>query len=96
MTLFLFPLVLPPVSPDQCQSDPTERSPSLEDFPVSSTVALENLPDSCSREVLVLLIENISGVSEEGFSLELVRESHVAVVTFSDPKGMFFTIYYYL
>ncbi|KAL6472153.1 hypothetical protein MHYP_G00183410 [Metynnis hypsauchen] len=74
---------------DESQSEPpTEelRKDSLRNPPQSSAVVLENLPDDLSREVLVLLIENISGVSDEEFFLELIRGSNVAVVTFNDPN----------
>uniref|UniRef100_H2MSK5 Poly [ADP-ribose] polymerase n=1 Tax=Oryzias latipes TaxID=8090 RepID=H2MSK5_ORYLA len=36
-----------------------------------------------SRDLLMMLVENISGENENDFSLEILWESHVAVVTFS-------------
>ncbi|XP_036450537.1 LOW QUALITY PROTEIN: protein mono-ADP-ribosyltransferase PARP14-like [Colossoma macropomum] len=78
---------LPPnVSPDGIQSDPAEESlkDCLEDPPQSNNVALEKLPDSFSKDVLVLLLEKISGVPEKEFTLELIRESNIAVVIFND------------
>ncbi|XP_036451403.1 protein mono-ADP-ribosyltransferase PARP14-like [Colossoma macropomum] len=81
--------VHPNFGPDESQSEPpTEKLPkdSLRNPPRSGAVVLEKLPDDMSGEVLVLLIENISGVSDEEFFLELIRGSNVAVVTFNDPN----------
>ncbi|KAL6472150.1 hypothetical protein MHYP_G00183380, partial [Metynnis hypsauchen] len=72
--------VQPYVEPDESQKDPPEECPK------SSAVVLENVPQKFSREALVLLVENISGVSEKEFSLELIRELQSAVVTFNDPN----------
>ncbi|KAL6472152.1 hypothetical protein MHYP_G00183400 [Metynnis hypsauchen] len=80
---------LPPnLGPDGIQRDPAEESlkDSLKDPPQSNTVALEKLPDSFSKDVLVLLLEKISGVPEKEFTLELITESNIAVVIFNDLK----------
>uniref|UniRef100_A0A3P9H6L6 Poly [ADP-ribose] polymerase n=1 Tax=Oryzias latipes TaxID=8090 RepID=A0A3P9H6L6_ORYLA len=51
-------------------------------------VVLENVSEETSRDVLMMLVENISGVEEEDFSLEIHLESNSAVVTFNNPTGM--------
>uniref|UniRef100_A0AAR2JBB2 Poly [ADP-ribose] polymerase n=1 Tax=Pygocentrus nattereri TaxID=42514 RepID=A0AAR2JBB2_PYGNA len=74
---------------DESQADQlTEPSPkdSLGDSPQPGAVVLENLPDNFYKEVLALLVENISNASEEDYFLEIIRESNVAVVTFNDPS----------
>ncbi|XP_036450536.1 protein mono-ADP-ribosyltransferase PARP14-like [Colossoma macropomum] len=74
---------------DESQADrSTKPSPgdSLGDSPQSGAVVLEKLPDNVSKEVLALLVENISDASEEDYFLETIRESNVAVVTFNDPS----------
>ncbi|RVE68799.1 hypothetical protein OJAV_G00095040 [Oryzias javanicus] len=45
-------------------------------------VVLENISDNLSRDLLLLMVETISGVNENNFSLEIIWESHAAVVTF--------------
>ncbi|XP_062393412.1 LOW QUALITY PROTEIN: protein mono-ADP-ribosyltransferase PARP14-like [Sardina pilchardus] len=47
-----------------------------------NVVAVENIPEDMTREVLGLIVENISGVSEDDYSMEMIYESHAAVVTF--------------
>ncbi|KAL7848452.1 hypothetical protein AOLI_G00231700 [Acnodon oligacanthus] len=77
------------VDTDESQADhSTEPSPkdSLGDSPQTGAVVLEKLPDNFSKEVLALLVENISNASEEDYVLEIIRESNVAVVTFNDPS----------
>ncbi|KAI4893217.1 hypothetical protein NFI96_030863 [Prochilodus magdalenae] len=69
----------------ESQTDPAISEPSLEGSPRSCAVVLEELPDNFSKDVLVLLVENISGVSEEEYFLEMISELNVAVVTFNDP-----------
>ncbi|XP_026883853.2 protein mono-ADP-ribosyltransferase PARP14-like isoform X1 [Electrophorus electricus] len=73
---------------EENQSTPgTEALPTgrLEDLPQSAAVVLEKIPRNLSREIVVLLVENISGLSEEEFLLELIFESNTAVVTFNGP-----------
>ncbi|RXN11597.1 poly [ADP-ribose] polymerase 14-like protein [Labeo rohita] len=53
----------------------------------SSAVVLENLSDDAKQEVLVLLVENISRLPENEFSLELIPEIRKAVVTFKNPSA---------
>ncbi|XP_052423134.1 protein mono-ADP-ribosyltransferase PARP14 [Carassius gibelio] len=53
----------------------------------SSAVVLENLPDDVKQVVLTLLVENISGLSVNDFSMELIPELRKAVVTFINPNA---------
>ncbi|XP_026129260.1 poly [ADP-ribose] polymerase 14-like isoform X1 [Carassius auratus] len=53
----------------------------------TSAVVLENLPDDVNQDVLTLLVENISGLSENDFSMELIPELRKAVVTFKNPSA---------
>lgn len=48
---------------------------------------LENVPDDMSRDVLMMLLENISGSDENSYSLEIIWEFNRAVVTFNKPEG---------
>uniref|UniRef100_A0A803SRQ5 Uncharacterized protein n=1 Tax=Anolis carolinensis TaxID=28377 RepID=A0A803SRQ5_ANOCA len=49
----------------------------------SPLVALRNVEDSITPEVLSLLVENISDLSEENdYQVELIRERNAAVITF--------------
>uniref|UniRef100_A0A671M0P1 Poly [ADP-ribose] polymerase n=2 Tax=Sinocyclocheilus anshuiensis TaxID=1608454 RepID=A0A671M0P1_9TELE len=51
----------------------------------SSAVVLENLPDDVKQDVLSLLVENISSLPENDYSMELIPELRKAVVTFKNP-----------
>lgn len=53
----------------------------------SSAVVLENLPDEIKQDVLTLLVENITSLSENDFTMELIPELRKAVVTFKNPSG---------
>ncbi|KAL0151574.1 hypothetical protein M9458_053123, partial [Cirrhinus mrigala] len=64
------------------QTDVDEKKPQE-----SSAVVLENLPDDIKQEVLALLVENISRLHENDFSLELIPEIRKAVVTFKNPSA---------
>ncbi|NXH18615.1 PAR14 polymerase, partial [Bucco capensis] len=60
----------------------------LEDSPealTSTVVALENVQDRVKDCMLIMLVENISGLSEDDgdFSVEMIPEIHAAVVTFT-------------
>ncbi|KAM9744006.1 protein mono-ADP-ribosyltransferase PARP14-like isoform 2-T2 [Menidia menidia] len=50
-----------------------------------SAVVLQNLSENMSRELLLMLVENLSGLDEKDFSLEVIWESSTAVVLFSQP-----------
>ncbi|NWX20438.1 PAR14 polymerase, partial [Aegotheles bennettii] len=51
----------------------------------SSIVVLENVPETVEDRMLIMLVENISGLSEDegDFSVEMIPEIHAAVVTFT-------------
>uniref|UniRef100_A0A8C2KIW5 Poly [ADP-ribose] polymerase n=1 Tax=Cyprinus carpio TaxID=7962 RepID=A0A8C2KIW5_CYPCA len=53
----------------------------------SSAVVLENLPDDFKQDVLSLLVENISSLPENDYSMELIPELRKAVVTFKNPSA---------
>ncbi|XP_026075337.1 poly [ADP-ribose] polymerase 14-like isoform X2 [Carassius auratus] len=53
----------------------------------SSAVVLENLPDDIKHDLLTLLVEKISSLSENDFSIELIPEIRKAVVTFKNPSA---------
>ncbi|XP_078084308.1 protein mono-ADP-ribosyltransferase PARP14-like isoform X2 [Mustelus asterias] len=52
--------------------------------PQSSVIVLQNLPENASNEMLNLLVENFTGLSEgpNNFSLEILSERNAVVVTF--------------
>ncbi|KAK9968212.1 hypothetical protein ABG768_002547 [Culter alburnus] len=52
----------------------------------SSAVVLEDLPDDFNQDVLTLLVENITSLSENDFGMELIPELRKAVVTFKNPS----------
>lgn len=53
----------------------------------SAGVVLENVADDMSRDLLLMLVENISGLDDSCFSLEIIWESNRAAVTFSNAAG---------
>ena len=76
----------------EAQEDPNSESGpgeggGAEVSPQSSAVVLERVPESMSRDLLLLLVETISGLEEDNFSLEVISETNRAVVTFNNPKG---------
>ncbi|KAM9391547.1 protein mono-ADP-ribosyltransferase PARP14-like [Pholidichthys leucotaenia] len=52
-----------------------------------SAVLLDNISPSLSSDLLSMLVENVSGLDESGYNLEVVWETNKAVVTFNDPAG---------
>uniref|UniRef100_A0A8C6FQ35 Poly [ADP-ribose] polymerase n=1 Tax=Moschus moschiferus TaxID=68415 RepID=A0A8C6FQ35_MOSMO len=65
----------------------SRRSEKEEDTPkecedISSLVAFENLKAYVTDMMLILLVENISGLTYDDFKLEFIRDFNVAVVTF--------------
>ncbi|XP_055792513.1 protein mono-ADP-ribosyltransferase PARP14-like [Salvelinus fontinalis] len=56
--------------------------------PQSSAVVLERVPESMSRDLLLLLVETLSGLEEDNFSLEVISETNRAVVTFNNPNDV--------
>uniref|UniRef100_A0A2K6UMW3 Poly [ADP-ribose] polymerase n=1 Tax=Saimiri boliviensis boliviensis TaxID=39432 RepID=A0A2K6UMW3_SAIBB len=49
---------------------------------ISSSVAFENLKANVTDMMLILLVENISGLANDDFQVEVIRDFDVAVVTF--------------
>ncbi|MEQ2215243.1 hypothetical protein XENOCAPTIV_029545 [Xenoophorus captivus] len=54
---------------------------------LSAAAVLENISENLSKDFLQMLVESISGLEENDFSLEIIWESNMAVVTFSSPAG---------
>nr|XP_056717401.1 protein mono-ADP-ribosyltransferase PARP14-like [Euleptes europaea] len=54
---------------------------------LSSLVVLEDVQETINQCMLILLVENVSGLSEEDrdFSVEIIPEKTVAVITFFKP-----------
>ncbi|KAM4626660.1 protein mono-ADP-ribosyltransferase PARP14-like [Discoglossus pictus] len=54
--------------------------------PLTNEVVLENIQESCTSEMLNLLLENITNLSEDkDFNVEMIPEFCLAVVTFTCP-----------
>ncbi|XP_017345057.1 protein mono-ADP-ribosyltransferase PARP14 [Ictalurus punctatus] len=53
----------------------------------SKAVVLEKMPENFTREVLMILVDSICGLSDNEYFLELISESNTAVVTFNDPSA---------
>ncbi|XP_038559138.1 protein mono-ADP-ribosyltransferase PARP14-like isoform X2 [Micropterus salmoides] len=53
----------------------------------SVAVVLENV-DSMSRDLLSMLVENISGLEDSAYSLEIIWETNRAVITFNSPADV--------
>ncbi|XP_069717592.1 protein mono-ADP-ribosyltransferase PARP14 isoform X2 [Phaenicophaeus curvirostris] len=62
-----------------CQMENAQESPC------SNLVVLENVKETVKDTMLIMLIENISGLSEDegDFNVEMIPEIHAAVVTFT-------------
>ncbi|XP_036075687.1 protein mono-ADP-ribosyltransferase PARP14 isoform X2 [Rousettus aegyptiacus] len=63
------------------------RSEKMENIPnecenIPSLVVFENLNTNVTDIMLILLVENISGLSSDDFQVEVIRDFDVAVVTF--------------
>uniref|UniRef100_A0A3P9PUJ0 Poly [ADP-ribose] polymerase n=1 Tax=Poecilia reticulata TaxID=8081 RepID=A0A3P9PUJ0_POERE len=50
-------------------------------------VVLENVSENLNKDYLQMLVETVSGLDENDFSLEMIWESNLAVVNFSAPTG---------
>ncbi|KAF6120826.1 poly(ADP-ribose) polymerase family member 14 [Phyllostomus discolor] len=67
--------------PDMSEDTKMEDTPKeCENIP--SLVAFENLKENVTDIMLVLLVENISGLTSVDFQVEVIRDFGVAVVTF--------------
>ncbi|XP_027872328.1 protein mono-ADP-ribosyltransferase PARP14-like [Xiphophorus couchianus] len=51
-------------------------------------VVLENVSENLNKDYLQMLVETISGLDENDFSLEMIWESNLAVVNFSVPTDV--------
>nr|XP_055064621.1 protein mono-ADP-ribosyltransferase PARP14-like [Misgurnus anguillicaudatus] len=65
---------------------PTESDPDVKNLEELYAVVLENVADDFTQDVLSLLVENVSGLLEKDFSMELIPELKTAVVTFNIPR----------
>ncbi|KAJ8342171.1 hypothetical protein SKAU_G00320990 [Synaphobranchus kaupii] len=57
------------------------------DLSQARALLVENVPEKLSREVLGMMVESICYVTEEEFSLEMIRDMNTAVVTFNKPSA---------
>ena len=70
----------------------TSQDTKMEDIPrkcdnIPSLVAFENLKENVTDVMLILLVENISGLCSDDFQVEVIRDFDVAVVTFQKYIG---------
>ncbi|KAM6944682.1 protein mono-ADP-ribosyltransferase PARP14-like [Lycodopsis pacificus] len=54
----------------------------------SVAVVLDNVTDDMPRDLLSMLVENVSGLDDNCFSLEIIWESNRAVITFNQPADV--------
>lgn len=71
---------------------PSRRSEKMEDTSeecenTSSSVAFENLKANVTDITLILIVENVSGLSSDAFQVEVLQDFDVAVVTFPTHVG---------
>nr|XP_055064620.1 uncharacterized protein LOC129447068 [Misgurnus anguillicaudatus] len=64
----------------------TRSETNVKNLEESYAVVLENVADDFTQDVLSLLVENVSGLSEKDFSMELIPELKTAVVIFNIPR----------
>ncbi|XP_062392886.1 uncharacterized protein LOC134080453 isoform X2 [Sardina pilchardus] len=53
-----------------------------------NAVVVENISRDLTRDLLGLIVVNIAGVSEDEYTMELIYESRLAVVTFTNPDDV--------
>ncbi|XP_017288568.1 protein mono-ADP-ribosyltransferase PARP14-like [Kryptolebias marmoratus] len=74
--------------PSDSQTPKSESKPGLskqKDSPCARRAAVvENVAENMSTDLLLMLVENVSGSDENHFSLEVIWESRTAVVVFND------------
>ncbi|XP_063060298.1 protein mono-ADP-ribosyltransferase PARP14-like [Engraulis encrasicolus] len=63
------------------QEERTEDQRTEDDYQPKAVV-VENIADNMTRDLLGLIVENISGVGQEAYTMELIYDVCVAVVTF--------------
>lgn len=61
--------------------------PSESEAVQSLAVVLDNVVEHMTRDLLSMLVENVSGLDESSYSLEILQESSRAVITFNSPAG---------
>ncbi|XP_039613232.1 protein mono-ADP-ribosyltransferase PARP14-like [Polypterus senegalus] len=85
--------------PEQAESKgllPNEESEKLKEVtgeessePQCALALVENIHDKISKDVLIMMVENISSLAEgEDFTVELISEINKAVVSFRDGRGI--------
>lgn len=52
-----------------------------------TAIVLGNIQSNMSRDLLSMLVENVSGLDESKYSLEIIWEASAAVATFNVPAG---------
>ncbi|NXL63108.1 PAR14 polymerase, partial [Chordeiles acutipennis] len=74
----------------ETRQEPCQVEDSQESLP-STIVMLENVQDTIKDYMLIMLVENISSLSEDegDFIMERIPEIHAAVVTFTGNTGEF-------
>ncbi|KAM4626867.1 protein mono-ADP-ribosyltransferase PARP14-like [Discoglossus pictus] len=73
-------------NPDSTPEDSSEGAQCGIQEPLISNVVIENVQDSCTPQMLNLLLENISHLKEsQDFHVEMIPEIRLAVVTFTHP-----------
>ncbi|XP_035999477.1 protein mono-ADP-ribosyltransferase PARP14 [Fundulus heteroclitus] len=60
----------------------------LESGPRSTAVLLENVQENLSQDLLQMIVETISGLDENDFSLEIIWETNMAVLIFNSPEDV--------
>ncbi|XP_041947801.1 protein mono-ADP-ribosyltransferase PARP14-like isoform X3 [Alosa sapidissima] len=69
-------------------SDSDVQEERAEEIYQPKAVVVENIPEDMTRDILGLIVENITGVSEDEYTMELIYESQLAVVTFTNPDNV--------
>uniref|UniRef100_A0A3Q3AEE2 Poly [ADP-ribose] polymerase n=1 Tax=Kryptolebias marmoratus TaxID=37003 RepID=A0A3Q3AEE2_KRYMA len=64
-------------------SDPPKKNNTR----ILQAAVVENVAENMSTDLLLMLVENVSGSDENHFSLEVIWESRTAVVVFNDLAG---------
>nr|XP_046242508.1 protein mono-ADP-ribosyltransferase PARP14-like isoform X2 [Scatophagus argus] len=65
-------------------AETTEESDSVP----SVAVVLDNIMDDMSVDLLSMMVENILGLDDSGYSLEIIWEANRAVITFNNPADV--------
>ncbi|XP_070760235.1 protein mono-ADP-ribosyltransferase PARP14-like isoform X2 [Enoplosus armatus] len=66
---------------DGASAGSQEESESVQ----SVSVVLDNVVDNMCKDLLSMLVENVSGLDESSYSLEIIWETNRAVITFTRP-----------